>query len=98
MKISVTQNSLQALTSRKLLWEKMILTVFFLFVITAFALAQNVTVTGRITNEKNQPVNSVSVVVKGTTTGTTTNSNGEYVLIAPANGILTISSIGFSYI
>ena len=58
--------------------------------------AQDVAVKGRITNEKNQPVPDVSVVVKGTNTGTTTNSNGEFQINAPASGTLTISSVGFS--
>src|SRR5215212_4314193 len=96
MKIMVTQNLLKASTSLKLLWEKKICIAFFLLLATVFAQAQNVTVKGRITNEKNQPVADVSVVVKGTATGTTTNANGEFQINAPANGTLTISSVGFS--
>jgi len=98
MKILVTLNPLKVLTSRKLLWEKMILSAFFLFLATLSAQAQNVSVKGRITNERNQPVASASVVVKGSITGTSTNSNGEFQIEAPANGTLTISSVGFSSI
>ena len=95
MKIMVTQNLLKALTSRKLLWEKMMFTAFFLFLVTLCAQAQNTTVRGRITNEKNLPVADVSVVVKGTTTGTTTDANGEYQINVPSNGTLVISSVGY---
>ncbi|RYZ29940.1 MAG: TonB-dependent receptor [Chitinophagaceae bacterium] len=55
----------------------------------------NVTVRGRITNEKNEPVAGASVVVKGTTNGTTTNDNGQYQISAPANATLVVSSVGY---
>ncbi len=96
MKISVAGNPLSVLTSRKLLWEKMTLTVFFLFLTAQFSHAQNVSVKGRITNEKNQPVASVSVVIKGTITGTTTNANGEFQIEAPPKATLVISSVGYT--
>lgn len=65
------------------------------FMVVFSALAQNtIAVKGRVTNERNQPIESASVVVKGTNNGTTTNSNGEYMLNAPANAILVISAIG----
>ncbi|MGZ3938850.1 MAG: SusC/RagA family TonB-linked outer membrane protein [Flavisolibacter sp.] len=95
MKILVTQNLLTALTSRKPLWEKVIFTAFFLFLTTLFAQAQNITVKGRITNERNQPVASASVVLKGTSIGTTTNENGDFQISVPSNGTLEISSVGY---
>jgi TonB-linked SusC/RagA family outer membrane protein len=95
MKILVTQNLPKALTSRKLLWGKIMFTAFFLLLAALFAQAQNTTVRGRITNEKNLPVADVSVVIKGTTTGTTTNANGEFQINAPSNGTLVVSSVGY---
>jgi TonB-dependent starch-binding outer membrane protein SusC len=71
----------------------LILTLLILAMLPA--MAQNVTVKGRITNEKNQPVVGASVVVKGTTTGTATDNDGQYQISAPANGTLVISSIGY---
>ncbi|MBD0368502.1 MAG: carboxypeptidase-like regulatory domain-containing protein, partial [Flavisolibacter sp.] len=51
------------------------------------SLAQRtITVSGRIVDDKNQPVAGASVVVKGTATGTPTNNNGEYQITAPSNG------------
>jgi TonB-dependent starch-binding outer membrane protein SusC len=95
MKIMVTQKMLKASTSLKLLWEKMIFVACFLLLATVFAQAQTITVKGRITNEKNQPVPDVSVVAKGTSTGTTTNVNGEFQISASSNGILVVSSVGY---
>ncbi|HYC29785.1 MAG TPA: TonB-dependent receptor plug domain-containing protein, partial [Chitinophagaceae bacterium] len=59
------------------------------------AMAQNITVKGRVTNEKNQPVVGASIVVKGTATGTATDNDGQYQISAPANGTLVISSVGY---
>lgn len=53
------------------------------------------TVTGRVTSsEDNSPLPGVSVVVKGTQTGTTTNASGVYSITAPANATLIFSFIG----
>lgn len=67
----------------------------FLCFITLQVHAQNITVKGTVTNEKAQPVAGASVMVKGTTVGTTTNDRGDYTISAPANATLVISSIGF---
>lgn len=70
--------------------------LLLLSVLAFSAMAQNnIQVRGRITDDKNQPLAGVSVTLKDGTGGTTTNSNGEYQISAPANGTLIISSIGF---
>ncbi|GAB4031947.1 SusC/RagA family TonB-linked outer membrane protein [Spirosoma gilvum] len=54
------------------------------------------TVSGRITSaDDNQPLPGVSIVVKGSTTGTTSRADGTYSLNVPANGTLTFSFIGY---
>ena len=58
--------------------------------------AQNITVTGHITNGANQPVPQASVVVKGTTNGVSANDNGDFKITAPGNGTLVISSVGYT--
>ena len=70
------------------------MTVLCLFFATAFY-AQNVNVQGRVTDETGQPVAGATVKVKGQTTGTITNANGQYSLSAPANSTLEISCMGF---
>ncbi len=51
---------------------------------------------GRVTNTMGEPLEGVSVTVKGTTAGTTTNSEGQFTIDAPANSTLVISFVGFT--
>jgi len=55
-----------------------------------------VTVRGKVTGEGGLPLAGASVQVKGTTTGTTTNNDGNFSLtVADANVTLVISSVGY---
>ena len=57
------------------------------------AMAQR-TITGKVTDEKGNPVANASVMVKGTTVGTSTKSDGTYSLYIPATArTLVISSV-----
>jgi TonB-linked SusC/RagA family outer membrane protein len=54
------------------------------------------TVTGKITSDNGEPLPGVTVLIKGTTTGVTTGTDGSYSLTVPDNNsILVISFIGF---
>lgn len=56
--------------------------------------AQQRTITGRVTDDKGNPVANASVLVKGTQTGTVTKADGSYSLTVPANAkTLVISSV-----
>jgi len=57
--------------------------------------AQDRAVAGRIIDAKGAPVQGVSVVVKQTNAGTSTDADGRFRLNVPANGILLISSTGY---
>jgi TonB-linked SusC/RagA family outer membrane protein len=63
------------------------------------ALAQNgssIKVSGTvIDNTSNEPIPGVNVLLKGTQTGTTTNTNGKYALDIPSNGTLVFSFVGY---
>jgi TonB-linked SusC/RagA family outer membrane protein len=59
------------------------LSAALLFVLTASA--QERTVTGRVTNEKNEPVEGVSVTSLEAKQGTQTNSNGTFSLTLPTS-------------
>ncbi len=62
---------------------------------TAFAKAQ--TVTGTVTDSKGDPVAGISVTVKGTTKGTSTNAQGVFTISGVANGAtLVFSGSGFT--
>uniref|UniRef100_UPI0032169532 TonB-dependent receptor n=1 Tax=uncultured Draconibacterium sp. TaxID=1573823 RepID=UPI0032169532 len=57
--------------------------------------SQQKSVTGVVTNSDGQPLPGVTVVIKGTTQGTITNSDGEYSLTnIPANATLQFSFVG----
>jgi TonB-linked SusC/RagA family outer membrane protein len=54
------------------------------------------TVTGKVTDDQGKPLPTVSVLVKGTTSGTTTNADGNYSLLVPANAkALVFSFVNF---
>lgn len=58
--------------------------------------AKEIGVGGVVTDAKGDPLPGVSVQVKGTTKGTTTNGKGEYRLsVANENSVLVFSFIGF---
>ena len=52
-------------------------------------------ITGRVLDEKGQPLPNITVQVKGTTTGTLTTMDGQFSLQVPDNAVLVISAIGF---
>jgi len=67
----------------------------WMLALSGHVLAQ--TVSGRITaSENSEPLPGVSVIVKGTTQGTTTNNEGRYTLtLSGANPTLVFSYIGY---
>ncbi|MFC5409348.1 SusC/RagA family TonB-linked outer membrane protein [Larkinella bovis] len=52
-------------------------------------------VSGKVTDSEGTGMPGVSVVIKGTTRGTTTNGQGEYALNAPSNATLVFSFVGY---
>jgi TonB-linked SusC/RagA family outer membrane protein len=59
------------------------------------AAQQNLQVTGKVTDSSGQPLPGVTVLVKGTTTGTISNSEGTYTLSnVPPDGTLVFSFVG----
>ncbi len=64
--------------------------------ITSVAFAQNLTVTGNVTDASTgEPVPFASVHEKGTMNGTNTDVNGHYSLTVSKNATLVFSSIGY---
>ena len=59
------------------------------------AVAQNVTVNGKVLDEKGEPISGASVLVKGTQNGTTANALGAFTLSAPKGSSLVVSALGF---
>jgi TonB-linked SusC/RagA family outer membrane protein len=63
----------------------------------AFATPAETNITGSVLSaEDNSPVPGVTVVVKGTTTGTTTDVNGKYQITVPSgSAVLVFSAVGY---
>lgn len=57
----------------------------------------DITLSGRVTNEQQEPLEGVSVMVRGTQTGTTTIADGRFQLLVPSssNVELVFSFVGF---
>jgi len=64
------------------------------FLIAPPAFAQQKTVTGKVTTEQGAPLAGVTVMVKGTTSSTSTSSQGAYSIRAEAGQVLQFRSIG----
>lgn len=76
--------------------RKLFLLLFGVVFFALQAMAQQRTITGKVIDEKGQPVANASVMVKGTTVGTTTKADGTFTLPVSASAeILTVSAIGF---
>lgn len=71
------------------------LVVFLLAVGIQLGLAQEKTVTGKVTDDNDgAPLPGVTIMVKGGTTGTSTDVDGKYSLKVPENAVLVYSFIG----
>lgn len=78
-----------------LLTIRNIVTLWLLCLGTSSLWAQTLEVKGRVTDDSNQPLMGVSVVVKGTTQGVSTDMEGNYTLAnVPRGATLEISYIG----
>lgn len=76
-----------------------LLLVFYLLLsclISEGVLAQGRSVSGKVIAEDGTELPGVTVLIKGTTQGTTTNANGEFKLDAPANSRLIFSFVGYT--
>ena len=78
-----------------LMVKKIVLTIAAVLLACTSVFAQNKQVNGTVTGPDGSPVVGATVVVEGTTLGTSTDLQGKYVLAAPTNGTLVFSFIGY---
>jgi TonB-linked SusC/RagA family outer membrane protein len=69
--------------------------LFFLFVIYGYS-QNSQHVRGRIMDEKNQAVSGASIIVKGQSTGVSSDNNGEFEINANSKSTLVITSVGYA--
>src|SRR5690606_27103891 len=75
--------------------RKLLLFMLGLFFVSAHLLAQQKTITGKVTDSQGQPLPGVTVSVKGTSTRTQTNGEGLYSIETSLGQILHFTYIGF---
>src|SRR6187402_542392 len=76
--------------------KKLLLLASSLFFLLTTSFAQQ-TVSGRVTDDKGNPVEGISVKLKGTTTGTATDKNGDYTIkVSGTDPVLVFSGVGFN--
>ena len=81
----------------KLIHMKRFFSLFTMLMLSGvFALAQNPSVKGRVSDANGQPLLGISVQVKGGTTGVATDASGNYEIEAPANSTLTFTGVGYA--
>src|SRR5688500_18185777 len=67
---------------------------FLLF--SFFAGAQAQPVSGTVSDETGKRLTGVSVTVKGTNTGTSTDASGQFQISAAPDAVLTFSNVGYT--
>ena len=68
-----------------------LLAVLMLF--CALAIAQTRTITGRVTDEKGDPIPFATIMISGSKTGTTSNQNGDFTITARPGATLVVTAL-----
>ena len=77
--------------------KRLVVVALFLLICLPFCLAQaqTVKVTGKVTDNLNEPMIGVSIVEKGTTNGCITDIDGNYTLNVSQGATIVYSYIGY---
>jgi TonB-linked SusC/RagA family outer membrane protein len=76
--------------------KRKILLLFFCLFSINYVFAQNITVTGKVTDaDLKEGLIGVGVSLKGSTAATQTNVDGDFSISAPSDGVLVFTYIGF---
>ena len=78
---------------------KLYLCLIFFVVIQVSAVAQNVAdtkISGKITSASGEPLQGATIGVKNNTNMTTTDANGNFTLVVPANAVLVVTHVSFT--
>jgi len=81
----------------KKLYRGLSWTAAFMLLFSSLALAQQRTVTGKVTDENGSSMPGVNVLVKGTTTGTATDADGSFsISVADNTAVLVFTFVGYA--
>jgi len=96
----ITQNFvLIGIKKRNMFFEvkRIIFLAVFALSFPLFGIAQQIAVSGRVFDSKNEPLLGVNISVKGTATGTVSDENGQFTLSVPdENSVLVFKYIGYT--
>lgn len=74
---------------------KILLKFIFVLVVSTQIQAQERLISGKVTDESGAPLPAVTVIIKGTSTGTTTNFDGLYQIKAKNTDVLVFTYLGY---
>jgi len=80
------------------MYKKQLLKLFFcplFLLLSSWAIAQKITVTGKITDEKGLALPGVNISARDGKTGTNSDVNGKYIISASGNDVLVFTMVGF---
>ncbi|HZY77976.1 MAG TPA: TonB-dependent receptor [Cyclobacteriaceae bacterium] len=78
------------------LYKKLSLTALLALLVASIALGQERVVSGTVTDQEGSSMPGVNVLVKGTSTGTATDANGQFrVSVSSDQAVLVVSFIGY---
>ena len=73
------------------------LSVLFAFLAMSFlGMAQNVPISGKVTDANGRGIPGINVLIKGNTKGTATKADGSFSISAPAEATLVFSGVGYA--
>lgn len=78
---------------KQLLLKLLFYPLLLLISLSSFA---QVSITGKVSDEKGNPFPGVTISVKGTTRGTNTDVNGHYLITAKSTDVLVFSAVGYT--
>src|ERR1700749_3991006 len=80
------------------MYKKQLLKLIFcplFLLLSSWAMAQDRSVSGTVTDEKGQELPGVTVSVKGTQRGTNSDTQGKYSISANSNSVLVFTMVGY---
>ena len=82
--------------TKALTFKRYCLSLLLFIILGATVNAQNITVTGKVADEKNEPLPGVSIKLLNAVAGVATDADGNYRIQVPSGATLVFSMLGFN--